>query len=190
MGRSHLNYTMAACALGRHQVAEETWVINAMGGIIAHDRVFLMDDVEALPVLKERFDYWLKDHPGPVYTSNPAPYACMEAYPLEDVMNAVGCDYFNTTLAYAMGLAIAMEIKSIKLFGCDFNYPDAQLVEAGRGCMEFLIGIAIERGIKVVIANSSTLMDSNKPNRLYGYANPPKIAIVDNRYIINESKCL
>lgn len=87
-GHSKMAYLTAANQMGGYTKTEwdEVWAINSGGGVIKHDRLFHMDDVlvqeertrlngEVGGILK-----WLKDHPGPVYTSTTA----------EDVREALG----------------------------------------------------------------------------------------------------
>lgn len=165
---------------GRHRFADEVWGINAVGGVLQCDRVFHMDDVRIqeiraaaaprsnIAVMLE----WLKRHPGPVYTSfeNPA-YPGLVAYPLEDVINATGFCYFNNTAPYAVAYALYRCVKKISLFGCDYTYRNAHDSEQGRACLEFWLGIAAARGVELVIAERSSLMDSCEPDerRVYGY---------------------
>ncbi len=186
MGNSFRTYVQHVSNLGvRRRAADEVWAINSMGGAIKHDRLFVMDDIcEVLQPLARKepngmpagLMELLAEHPGPVYTSKPYPdkYPGTVPYPLEDVINAVGHVYFNTSVAYAVGLAIFMEVKEIGLYGCDFTYPNLHVAESGRACVEFLLGIAGQNGTKIIIASDSTLLDTSAPSgqRLYGYRDP------------------
>lgn len=53
----------------------------------------------------------------------------------------------------------------------DFSYSSSHKAEKGRGCVEFWLGMAAERGIKIVIPQKSSLMDACQPQqeRFYGY---------------------
>ncbi len=60
--------------------------------------------------------------------------------------------------------------------------------EAGRACCEFLLAKAMERGIKVGIAQGSSLLDTNEPiaSKLYGYhrlAEPLVVGIEDDKFV-------
>lgn len=93
-------------------------------------------------------------------------------FPLEEVVNHFRVHpYFNSTVAYAIALA-ALEGHDMTIYGADFIYPEAQanpLVEKGRGCCEFWIGMATGIGLEVRVTNTSTLMDAHASNKLYGY---------------------
>jgi hypothetical protein len=118
---------------------------------------------------------WLRTHPGPIYTSVPHPdYPGTIAYPLQDVMNALGppaLGYFNSTAAYAVAYAVAIGVQQITLFGFDFTYANSHQAEQGRGCVEFYLGLAHARGIRIGLPDSTTLMDActTREARFYGY---------------------
>ena len=67
----------------------------------------------------------------------------------------------------------------IQLYGCDFTYPDRHIAERGRANTEFVIAMALRKGIKIDVAKSSTLLESaSGTNRIYGYRKP-HIAVKD-----------
>jgi SAM-dependent methyltransferase len=166
---------------GRSAFCDEVWGINAVGDVIACDRIFHMDDVrvqEARATAAPKSNIanmlaWLKAHPGPIYTSVPHPdYPGLVDFPFEEVMNACcGVAYFNSTAAYAVAYAIYLGVEQISLFGCDFTYPNAHQAEKGRACMEFYLGIAKARGIEIALPDVTSLMDAISPEdeRVYGY---------------------
>lgn len=187
MGPSRNEY-LAECAgaAGRHRVADETWAINAMAGVIQHDRAIIMD---ALPYFAQAareqpahdgYRDWLRTHPGPIYTQRVYEgFPGSVEYPLEAVLNTVRYPYFNNTCAYAIALAIHMRVRHLKLYGMDYTYgkDNRGFAEAGRACVEFWIRDATWRKIKVEIARSSTLMDQASGRVLYGYSFPPLIGM-------------
>jgi hypothetical protein len=165
---------------GKHAYCDEVWGINAVAGVIMCDRVFHMDDVriqetraKAAPESNiARMLEWLRVHPGPVITSRAHPdYPGLVEFPLAEVLNAFRFAYFNSTAAYAVAYAIFLGVKKLSLFGMDYTYPNAHDAEKGRACVEFWLGIASQRGIKILIPKASTLMDAlhTQADRLYGY---------------------
>lgn len=180
-------------ASGRFQVADETWAINAMANVIDHDRAIIMDDLPYFakaarseqPALVGYKD-WLHRHPGPLYTQKAYPqFPGSVEYPLQEVLNTVGYAYMNTTVAYAICLAIHMRVKVLKLYGMDFTQVNREWAEAGRACIEFWISRATrEFGMQVHIAQSSTLMDQHIGRHLYGYSVPPEIAIENGKFVV------
>jgi len=192
MGPSHVDYLNECIgAKGRKGVADETWAINAMAGIIEHDRAIMMDELpyfekaarELNPGLAG-YATWLKTHPGPIYTPKFYPeFPGSVEYPLEAVLNVINYPYLNNTSSYALALAIYMGVKHIKLYGFDFTYPDNRgFAEAGRGCMEYWIRDANWRGINVTVCQSSSLCDQSLGRKLYGYSVQPKLEQVDGKW--------
>lgn len=180
MGASANTYLRLCTVRGdRRKVADETWAINAMGGVIQHDLLFQMDDLAIQEARAKRkpdgtvaatLD-WLRQHPRFFTSRAYAAYPGGQEYPLAEVIGTVGSSYFNNTVAYAVAYAIHIGAKRISLYGADFSYPNAHKAERGRGCVEFLMGIAAARGIRIEVAENSTLLDASVPNdqKLYGY---------------------
>lgn len=174
-------YTLVARkAGGRSNYCDEVWAINALGDVMTCDLLFHMDDVRIQEIRAAQSPQsniaamlkWLKAYPGQVITSRPHPdYPCLEPFPLEAVYQMFGIAYFNSTAAYAIAYAILIGVEHLSLFGMDFTYPNAHDAEKGRACVEFWLGIAHARGMKITIARASTLMDSCEPfeKRCYGY---------------------
>lgn len=164
---------------GRHALADETWVVNALGDVIEHDRVWHMDDVRVQEVRAAATPAsniavmlrWLKAHPGPIYTSRLHPeYPGLVELPIEAMLNDLdGMAYFNSTVAWAVAYAIFIKVKSIFLFGIDFTYPNSQDAEKGRACVEFWLGVAMARGIETAVAETSSLTDMCVGRPLYGF---------------------
>ena len=92
-------------------------------------------------------------------------------YPLQNVLQKTKYAYLNNTVAYALAYAIAEEVSDLHLFGIDFTHKAINFAEAGRACCEFWLAIAVSKGIKLHIANSSSLLDTNvsEDQKLYGY---------------------
>ena len=154
----------------------EIWGINYMGAVTRLDRVIHIDPVHPYlghaPV-KDMCDYALKDG-IPFYTSHPHPmYPNHVVYPFDMVVRNLGTYYMNGSVAYALALAIAEGFTDIGMWGADFSYPNAHVSESGRANVEFLMGLAMARGIKVFVAQSSTLMDAHCRQQPYGFFKNP-----------------
>lgn len=195
MGRSHITWTSMCAAKGRPRPdVDEVWAINGMGALIVHDRLFMMDDlhVRTIPASQKKpggcaggMLTWLPEHPGPVYTTEPYPEVPGHvAYPLQDVLRATRANYINNSVAYAVAYAMTIGVKEMGLYGADFTYPERHVGEAGRGCVEFLLGRASMSGMTIKVAHDSTLMDAGGPRKFYGYAREPKLSIVDDEICV------
>ena len=165
---------------GRSKFCDEVWAINALGDVFACDLIFHMDDIRIQEIRAAAAPAsniaalvgWIKTSPVPVVTSRAHPdYPALVEFPLQDVLNHLGHDYFNSTAAYAIAFAIHTGAKIISVFGMDFTYPNVHDAEKGRACVEFWLGQAHARGIKINLPKTTTLMDSCYPrsSRLYGY---------------------
>lgn len=176
MGKSHDQFILAKT---HSQEIDEVWAINAMGGVVYHDRMFMLDpasrflDSEDAGTQTGLMRAVVKNHQGPIYTCELDPRCPgLVEFPLEEVVNAVGTWYLNNTVAYAIAFAIAAKVKKLMVYGVDFSYKgNVHFAEAGRACCEFLLAKAIERGILVGVAQNSSLMDTSLPynEKLYGY---------------------
>lgn len=157
-------------------VGAELWGINYIGAVKRLDRIIHVDPVHPYlghaPV-KDMCDMALKDG-IPFYTSWPHPmYINHVIYPYDKVTESLGMHYLNGSVAAAVALAITEGFTDIGLFGCDFSYPQAHLSEAGRANVEFLMGMATQRGVRFAVASSSTLLDMYCGQQPYGFfANP------------------
>lgn len=181
LGPSLDQYTDMVKRIGnRKWLADEVWGINMLGDIFNCDYIFHMDDIriqeiraKALPESNiAAMVEWIKTSKVPVITSRGhEDYPALVEFPLEDVLNDLKYDYFNSTAAYAVAYAIFIGVKKISCFGMDYTYPNAHDAEKGRACVEFWLGMAAERGIKIVIPQKSSLMDAmyDQQERFYGY---------------------
>ena len=154
----------------------ETWGINYMGAVKRLDRIIHIDPVHPYlghaPV-KDMCDNALKDG-IPFYTSHPHPmYINHVVYPFDHVVRALGSHYLNGSVAMAVALAIAEGYTDIGLFGADFSYPNAHVSESGRANVEYLMGVAAGRGVRFIVAQSSTLMDAHCRQQPYGFFRNP-----------------
>lgn len=115
------------------------------------DRLFEMHDMRLLTGehSKRRYGYleYLQECDVPLYTQ--------ENYPIDEVAETIGAYYFNSSIAYMMALAIHEGAKEISIFGVDMKGDDEYGYQ--RPNMEYLIGLAREKGIKVNILEDSPL---------------------------------
>lgn len=178
MGSSRVDFDILQLMEERPEVlaGAETWGINYMGAIKRLDRIIHIDPVHPYlghaPV-KDMCDNALKDA-IPFYTSHPHPmYANHVVYPFDMVCNTIGSHYLNGSVAMALALAVAEGYTDIGMFGADFSYPNAHVSESGRANVEYLMGLAMGRGVRFIVAQSSTLMDAHCRQQPYGFFRNP-----------------
>ncbi len=94
-----------------------------------------------------------------------------EAFPLEKARKELGLPYFSNTIAYMIAYAIMKGVKEIQIFGVNQASNSEYFTE--KAGVEYMIGIANGRGIKVVINGGKSELLSNKARYggelLYGY---------------------
>jgi hypothetical protein len=76
-------------------------------------------------------------------------------YPFEEVAKSIGQAYWNSSIAYAMALAIHEKAEEIGIYGVDMDGTDEYAYQ--RPNMEYLIGIARGKGINVYVPKESSL---------------------------------
>ena len=79
-------------------------------------------------------------------------------YPFDDVANTTG-DYWNSSIAYILAMAIHEGAEEIGVWGVDMK--DSEEYGYQKPNMEYLIGLARGKGIKVYIHESSPLCKFN-----------------------------
>ena len=176
LGDSQREYTSSVANGAEY---DEVWAVNSMLAPIKHDRVFMMDppsrffETDLAGKQTSALRRELPKHPGPIYTcelDNRVPGAVL--YPLEEIVAKTGLCYFNNTIPYAIAFAIYNEIENLFLYGIDYSYKtNLHMAESGRACAEFWLSAAVARGMKVDVAASSSLLDTDVPieEKLYGY---------------------
>jgi len=130
----------------------EIWGVNQLSRFIPRaDRWFQMHtDWNDNTKWAEGTDQakWLRECPIPVYMIDPDPAIPNSVhYPIERVMAELGThDYFTSTIAFMVALAIAEGFKEIGIYGIDLIIGREYFFE--KACVEFYLGIAHARGIE------------------------------------------
>lgn len=96
-------------------------------------------------------------------------YKKTKAYPIKDAVKLMGCEYFASSFAYALAMAINEGAEEIALYGIDLVADDEYAYQ--RPNAEYLLGIARGRGIKIHIPWQSALL---KASWVYGAERCPE----------------
>ena len=125
LGGSFSDYASARIA---SQEFDEIWGINCIGGIIHVDKTFMMDpvsrflDTENAGTQTGIARKFLKENKKPIITCQlDKRVKQLELYPLKEVATELKFCYFNNTVAYAVAYAVWSKVKTICLYGIDFN---------------------------------------------------------------------
>lgn len=138
------------------------------------DRMFEVHDWRLVNKIFSRpVDYVnrLRKYRGILYMRQQhADIPCSVAYPLEPIQEGVfrrfpGTDYFCSSVAYMLALAIHLRPERIGLYGVEVRGKDR--FDHQRPNLEFLLGVAAGRNIELDIAEKSELL-MYEPRQVYG----------------------
>lgn len=113
---------------------------------------------------------WIRESGIPVYM--------MEAhddlptsvrFPIERIMEDIGIDYFTSSVAFEVALAMSEGFKEIALFGVDLIVGGEYSEQKAN--LEFMLGLAHGRGINVRLPKECALL---KHSHRYGYEREPE----------------
>ena len=94
-----------------------------------------------------------------------------EAFPIKECVKEFGIPYFNNTISYMIAYALLKGAKEIDIYGV--NQASSSEFFYEKASVEYWIGIAVGRGVKIIINGERSELISNKKrfggNILYGY---------------------
>ena len=113
---------------------------------------------------------WLAECPIPIYMTDINPNIPNSiSYPYEWVMQELKVhDYFTSSIAFMVALAIAEGFKEIGIYGIDLIIGREYFFE--KACVEFYLGIAQQRGIEYHLPEGCALLWQS---HRYGYQKQP-----------------
>lgn len=154
---------------GAVPVMDPTWEIWAIGidDLPRIDRVFELHNEDLLEevIWGTKLRDMLRAKTCPVYMQrrfDDIPTSV--AYPLDEVIQTIGRDYFASSFAFMIALAIHEKVDQIGVWGVDLNTYEEYAYQ--RPNAEYLLGIAKGKGIKVKVPPNTSLLHS--PGR-YGW---------------------
>ena len=124
---------------------------------------------------------WLNSIGCPIYMKDVVPEIKNSVrYPIEAMIQHFQLDYFTSTVAYMIELAIAEQFEWIGIFGIDLIMgPEYEFQKA---CVEYYIGYAHAKGIEVYLPENCALL---KQAYRYGWQLEPDwpitVSAVENR---------
>jgi len=185
LGASRMAYGEHICATSCASTWDEVWTVNFGGRVYRHDKLWVFDDLRRQAQAMPAYGYFLATHDRPIITSTPYPEFPMSVrFPIEEVVQKIGDDFLNSTVAYAIAWAMVSGVKELWLYGCDFHYPNQDRKEEGGQCAAYLLGLARHFGMTFKLPNMSTLLAAYqaKPIKgqlvrpLYGYIQHPLLS--------------
>lgn len=131
-----------------------------------HQRSVFMADI----VRDTDYVGWLQRTPVPIYMNETHQDMPMSVrYPIETIIEAFGRDYFTSSIAFEVALAMFEGFEEIHVYGVDLIVGDEYFYQ--KACLEWWLGLAKGMGIATYIPKESALL---KQSHRYGYHDGPK----------------
>ena len=182
---AYLDQCLESCYRDNGATWDEVWTVNAGLKAFNHDKVFIMDDLRVQARRYPKYGALLKRHNKPIITSTAyKEFPTSVSYPIREVMDLVGEDaWFPNTVVYAIAYAMLNEVKSLHLYGADFQYMNLTRREEGAQAAAYVIGMGRKMGMQTVLPPTSTLLaasniksvEGHNYRPLYGYMKHPLI---------------
>lgn len=159
----------------------ELWGINRLHAVLPGKQwarwfeLHALDDyVDDKGQRDEQHFGFLRSFPGDLYIrpADIGQHGLVNAQPFPlDSLLAEFVPYFTNTISYLVALAIQMGFEEIGLWGVDMAQDHALQMEFGeqRPSVEYFLGVAAGRGIKVTIPDGADLLTAAY---LYGFGEP------------------
>jgi len=135
-------------------------------------------------VYQDRVQLYFAMHKG--QESNKINEINLGSYPLKEIMEWSGSNYFTSSISYMVAYAIYTGAKEINIFGVDME--EATEYAYQRPCLAYWVGFAQAKDVRV---NIMTALDERL--FLYGYDTDRQIAlleVLENRRRTSELKAL
>jgi hypothetical protein len=155
----------------------EVWTVNRGVRLFAADVVFVLDEIEREaardPAYGDALDKAMRAGVRLVSTRIDVAHQRWDgvhAFPARAVMHALGMDparddpYWHNSIPMVVAYALAIGVPRMRIWGCDYTHPDGRILESNRANLEFWLGRARERGMRVQLPPSTTLCNT----RTYG----------------------
>lgn len=156
---------------------DEVWTVNRGIRLFAADLAFVLDELPDEIADDPAYGEALKSFQKPIISTvcssevstcvrYPAPQIldCLrEWYTVED-------PYWHNSMPMVMAYALFIGVKEITLWGCDYTLSDGTVIESDRANLEYWVGVARARGMRVGVPTQSTLLNQRKTGgKLYVY---------------------
>ena len=105
--------------------------------------------------------------------SNGTPYIDLHNYPIDKIIEFFKTDYFSNSVDYALALAIYQGFTEVSLYGINMLFGSEYAYQ--KAGVEFWIGQAMGRGIKVSNHSKISTILKTKNGLMYGYDRPQAI---------------
>ena len=198
-----LNMTTAHDPTKTLMDVDEVWGLNGganwMCGRVAYDVLWMMDWIEGearkepqyighvMEVLARHNTKLITSQLTGMYASDHR----MFQYPIFQVLDAFGTEncYFHNSIPYILAYALFIGVKSLTIFGADYEHEALKNRERDRANAEAWVfacrfannGRKPENGMSVHMPDTTTLLNTNEGLHLYGYRDQPPVRSLATR---------
>ena len=116
---------------------------------------------------------WLQEFPGPIYMAARVPGIPTSVPVPIDELIAIGADYFTSSIAYMIAIALRDGFTTIHLYGIDLVVNEEWGYQ--KPCAEYWLGLAQGKGVDIGVHRNSALL---KGAYRYGLEREPKSLIL------------
>ncbi len=173
---------------------KEDWQIYSCNAAFHHlDRIDLHFELHDIDYLRNEvkpdpsYFQFLKDiGPKAILNRKYDEFPMAQVYPLQDICDFVGAQYFNNTIAYMIAYSMwaNRDLTNLALIGVDMA-GDSEYAHQ-RPCCEFYLGMAKGKGIELHIPAGCPLLNSS---HLYGFEKLPAF-VVSSRQKLQDLKAI
>jgi len=153
---------------------DEIWTLNTGIRAMRADLNFVMDDLISECQLDPPYGSFLQKMKTPMITNTVYPGfdPCFQ-YPLKQVHDFIRKENWiipNNSVPYIIAYAMFIGVQTLFICGADYVRPDGSVIEDGKSCVMYYIGLARARGMTIAAPVESNLL---RYQEYYGYLRQP-----------------
>jgi len=153
---------------------EEIWTLNTGARVFHSDVCFVMDDLLSEEQMDKPYGAYLRKMKLPIITNTVYPgfEPCFE-YPLKQVYDFITKENWlipNNSVPYIIVYAMMLGVETMFICGADYVRTDGTIIEDGKSCVMYYIGLARAKGMTIAAPADSNLL---KYHSYYGYLRQP-----------------
>lgn len=153
---------------------DEIWTLNTGARVFHSDLCFVMDDLIGEEAADKPYGKYLRQMQLPLISNTfyPGFDPCFE-YPLRQVHDHIGKQNWlkpNNSVPYIITYAMYIGVQTLFICGADYVRPDGSVIEDGKSCVLYYLGLARARGMNIACPGNSNLLNFHS---YYGYLRQP-----------------
>jgi len=150
-------------------LSTEVWTVNRGIRLFAADMAFILDELDSEIQRDKSYGDAIISYEKPIITTRCSPLVhTSQRYPAAEILDCIrewapiGDPYWHNSIPMIVAYAMLIGVKSMVIWGADYTLPGGRTIEDDRANLEYWIGFARARGMKVGVPMESTLLNSLK----------------------------